>query len=147
MLAKPGVREWWSWQAAPEYLADGLRNDGAAFAIEVDRVLAGWLGFVEETEPDYRHASVDIFLAPEFQNRGVGREALVLVAAWLFEQRGHHRLTIDPACANGRAIRSYEAVGFRPVGRMRLYERGADGNWHDNLLMDLLRDEFSSGRG
>lgn len=25
---------------------------------------------------------------------------------------------------------------------MRRYERGADGNWHDNLLMDLLRDEL-----
>lgn len=56
--------------------------------------------------------------------------------------RGHHRLTIDPACGNAGAIRAYEAVGFRPVGTMRRYERGADGSWHDNLLMDLLREEF-----
>jgi aminoglycoside 6'-N-acetyltransferase len=145
ILVSPGVREWWSWQAAPEPLAEGLRNDGAAFAIEVDRVLAGWLGFVEEAEPDYRHASVDVFLGPDFQNRGLGRQALALAATWLFEQRGHHRLTIDPACANARAIRAYEAVGFRPVGTMRLYERGADGSWHDNLLMDLLREELTGG--
>jgi aminoglycoside 6'-N-acetyltransferase len=25
---------------------------------------------------------------------------------------------------------------------MRRYERGADGRWHDNLLMDLLREEL-----
>jgi len=26
---------------------------------------------------------------------------------------------------------------------MRRYERGADGSWHDGLLMDLLREELS----
>ena len=28
---------------------------------------------------------------------------------------------------------------------MRRYERGADGRWHDNLLMDLLREEMRGG--
>jgi aminoglycoside 6'-N-acetyltransferase len=27
---------------------------------------------------------------------------------------------------------------------MRRYERGADGRWHDNLLMDLLREELQA---
>ncbi len=40
------------------------------------------------------------------------------------------------------AIRSYSKAGFRPVGIMRRYERNPDGTWHDNLLMDLLDDEF-----
>jgi aminoglycoside 6'-N-acetyltransferase len=35
----------------------------------------------------------------------------------------------------------YEKVGFRPVGVMRRYERGADGAWHDNLLMELLAED------
>jgi len=60
----------------------------------------------------------------------------------LFEQRGHHRITIDPAAANERAIRSYTKVGFRPVGVMREYERGTDGRYHNGLLMDLLRHEL-----
>jgi aminoglycoside 6'-N-acetyltransferase len=51
-------------------------------------------------------------------------------------------LTIDPSAANERAIRAYGAVGFRPVGIMRRYERGPDGEFHDGLLMDLLRDDF-----
>ena len=25
---------------------------------------------------------------------------------------------------------------------MRRYERGADGSWHDGLLMDLLAEEY-----
>jgi aminoglycoside 6'-N-acetyltransferase len=56
--------------------------------------------------------------------------------------RGHHRFTIDPAIANGRAIAAYAKLGFRPVGTMRSYERGNDGSWHDSLLMDLLGDEL-----
>jgi aminoglycoside 6'-N-acetyltransferase len=34
-------------------------------------------------------------------------------------------------------------VGFRAVGIMRDYERGPDGSWHDGLLMDLLKAEFT----
>jgi len=57
----------------------------------------------------------------------------------LIEERGHHRITIDPAADNAAAIRAYEKVGFRRVGVMREYERDHDGaGWHDGLLMELL---------
>jgi aminoglycoside 6'-N-acetyltransferase len=147
VVAGPGVREWWGPPGDPEHTKADLRNDGAAFAIEVDGALAGWLGFNEETDPGYRHAGLDIFLSPPFQDRGLGPAALRLAIGWLIAERGHHRLTIDPARDNERAIRAYAAVGFRPVGVMRRYERGVDGSWHDNLLMDLLAEEFSGPAG
>lgn len=92
----------------------------------------------------YRHAGVDIFLGHKYQGRGVGPEAIGLLARFLFERRGHHRITIDPAAANQRAIRCYRKVGFHPVGIMRQYERGNDGRFHDGLLMDLLRDDLTA---
>jgi aminoglycoside 6'-N-acetyltransferase len=46
----------------------------------------------------------------------------------------HHR----PAVENERAIRSYAAVGFKPVGVLRSYERNPAGGWNDGLLMDLI---------
>jgi aminoglycoside 6'-N-acetyltransferase len=112
--------------------------------IEGDGEVAGGIQYSEETDPEYRHAGIDVFLGGRFQDRGIGTEAIRLLARFLFEERGHHRLTIDPAAHNARAIRSYEKVGFRPVGVMRQYERGRDGTFHDGLLMDLLRDEFRS---
>ena len=135
IIAQPGVREWWG--------TDPTVDDQDAFTIEVEGEVAGWLGWYEETEPDYRHGGLDIFVAPAFHGRGLGREALRLAAAWLIEQRGHHRIIIDPAAANTRAIAAYAAIGFKPVGIMRRYERGPEGEWHDGLLMDLLADEFS----
>ena len=65
------------------------------------------------------------------------------LARYLIRVRGHHRVTIDPAADNERAIRAYGRVGFRPVGIMRAYERGPDGAWHDGLLMDLLADDLT----
>jgi aminoglycoside 6'-N-acetyltransferase len=147
IAASPGVVEWWVPVDSPEHTREELRNDDGAFAVEVGGALAGWVAFNETTDPDYRHASLDIFLAPEFQDRQLGRRALRLAARWLVSDRGHHRLTIDPARENERAIRAYTAVGFRPVGVMRRYERRSDGRWHDNLLMDLLADELRGGDG
>ena len=145
IVASPGVVEWWSPIHPVEHTREGLVNEGRAFAIGADGELAGWLGFNEVTDQDCRHASLDIFLAPAYQERRLGRRALRLAIRWLLDERGHHRITIDPAVDNERAIRTYAAVGFRPVGVMRRYERRSDGEWHENLLMDLLAEEFRDG--
>ena len=145
LMWDPSVRRWWGTVASPEALREDLRHDGCAFAIEVDGAVAGWLGVVEEEEPDYRHAALDVGLGPQHQDRGLGPAALRTVIEWLIRERGHHRFTIDPAVANERAIRAYRAVGFRPVGVLRRYERGPDGTWEDGLLMDLLAEELVGG--
>ncbi|HEU4703543.1 MAG TPA: GNAT family protein [Conexibacter sp.] len=146
LLADPSVLRWWGTVEGPDALREDLRHGGSAFAIEVDGAVAGWLGVAEEVEPDYRHAALDVALAPAQQDRGLGSEALRTVIRWLIDERGHHRFTIDPAAANARAIRAYAAVGFRAVGVLRRYERGPDGNWEDGLLMDLLAEELTPPR-
>jgi aminoglycoside 6'-N-acetyltransferase len=107
-----------------------------------DRVV-GWIQWEVETEPDYHAASIDVYLDPDVRGRGLGVQAVRAVARFLFEQEGHHRITIDPAAHNEAAIRCYAKVGFKPVGVLRQRERGNDGTWHDSLLMDLLADELT----
>lgn len=101
--------------------------------------------YLEENEPDFRHAGIDIFLAESAQGRGLGTDAIRTLARFLIVERGHHRLTIDPTVDNVVAIKSYEKVGFRPVGIMREYWRSPEGAWRDGLLMDLLAPEFDGG--
>jgi len=101
--------------------------------------IAGMIQFGEELEPKYRQASIDIFVAPAHQGRGVCTEAIKLVVDHLLGERGHHRITIDPAADNAAAIACYAKAGFVPVGVMRLAERDSDGRgWHDSLLMELV---------
>ncbi len=148
VLAEPSVRRWWGEPEPAEdtgakLLGAGEAAEAVLLVIEVGGAVAGGIEYHEESEPMYRHAGIDIYLGQRYQGRGVGTEAVGMLARFLIQRRGHHRLTIDPAAANTAAIRCYEKVGFRPVGIMRRYERGPDGTFHDGLLMDLLPEELA----
>jgi aminoglycoside 6'-N-acetyltransferase len=137
------VAEWWGPHDEAQ-LQDELLDDPRveSLTIELAGEVIGLVEVCEEDEPQYRHAGLDITLRGDLLGRRLGRESLRVVIDHLVHERGHHRLTIDPAIANERAIRCYEAVGFRPVGVMRRHERAPDGTWRDSLLMDLLADEL-----
>ena len=140
ILLEPGVARWWD--APDDDFPLGDDPEATRLVIEVDGTVAGMVQYAEETEPKYRHASIDIFLSEAFHGRGIGTEAVRRVVRLLIDERGHHRITIDPAAENAAAIRAYEKVGFRRVGIMRGYERDVGGDaFHDGLLMDLLAGE------
>ena len=134
------VRRWGSFDL--KEIQEEFVTTETGFVIEVDGEVVGAIQYYEEDDPMYRHAGMDVFLTAARHGQGLGRDALCALALHLFEERGHHRLTIDPAADNEAAIRAYERVGFRRVGVMRQYERGADGTWHDGLLMDMLREDL-----
>jgi aminoglycoside 6'-N-acetyltransferase len=135
----PEVSRWWD---LPDADFPWDEPESTRLAIEVDGAVAGLIQFSEELEPKYRHAGIDLFLDPALHGRGLGTEAVRRVVRHLIDDRGHHRITIDPATANTAAIRAYEKAGFRRVGVMRRSERDADGRgWHDSLLMELLAGE------
>ncbi len=137
----PEVRRWWG-DPAPGFPGSD-EPDATRLVIEVGGAVAGLIQFNEELEPRYRHAAIDLFLEPALHGRGLGTAAVSRLVRYLIDDRGHHRITIDPAAANAAAIRSYQKAGFRSVGLMRQYERDPDSDrWHDGLLMELLADEM-----
>lgn len=147
--ATPEVRE--HWRGGDDMVAavkkDLAEPDSTPYVIEIDGRVVGWIQWQAEEEPDYRHASMDIYLDPAVRGRGVSADALRTLARHLIVDHGHHRLEIDPAVDNAAAVRCYTKVGFRPVGVLRRAERGNDGTWHDSLLMDLLADELTEAPG
>ena len=143
-VSAPGVREWWGPADRRGAPARGTAQRGPRVRGRGRRRAGRLAGLRRGARPrllvrQHGHASS----RPPTRTAGSVRAALRLVARWLLDERGHHRLTIDPAVANDRAIRAYTGLGFRPVGVMRGYERGHDGRWHDNLLMDLLAGELA----
>ena len=146
ILATPQVRlRWRAADASPQWPLDDAST--SRFVVVLEGAVRGMVQYGQEEDADYRHASIDIFLDPAVHGRGVGRDAVATLARHLVHDLGHRRLVIDPAADNQPAIRCYAAVGFRPVGVMRRYERDADGDgWHDGLLMDLLAEELDSSQ-
>ncbi|MDX6503239.1 MAG: aminoglycoside 6-N-acetyltransferase [Gaiellaceae bacterium] len=137
ILAELAVAPWW-----PDYDLERVRKDlDGEQVIVVDGAVAGWLFTTEEEDPQFPCVSFDIALGTAFQGHGYGSEALRVAIRHQIE-RGHQRFAIDPAADNERAIRAYEAVGFKRVGIMRRYERVADGVFRDGLLMDMLAGEL-----
>ena len=139
----PEVMRWWD---LPDDAFPWDEPESTRLTIEVDGTVAGLIQFSEELEPKYRHAEIDLFLDPALHGRGVGTAAVRCVVGHLVDERGHHRITIDPAVDNSAAVRAYEKAGFRPVGVMRRSERdvGGDG-WHDSLLMEFVAGEDAEG--
>jgi aminoglycoside 6'-N-acetyltransferase len=134
----PGVLRWWG-PMDPAFPFDS-EPGMTRLTIAVDAAPAGVIQFTEELEPAYRSAAIDIFIGDAYAGRGLGREALRLVVDHLVVDRGHHRITIDPAVGNVAAARCYGAAGFEPVGVMRASWRDHEsGEWTDSLLMELIR--------
>jgi aminoglycoside 6'-N-acetyltransferase len=144
ILATPEVARWWPAfdLGRVEREMTGLDEEIDVYAILLDGQIVGAVQSQEENEPEFRHAGIDVFLDPHHQGQGLGPEAIGVLARYLVDQRGHHRITIDPAAANKRAIRAYEKVGFRKVGILRRYQLFPDGTWQDGLLMEVLAEEL-----
>src|ERR1700754_1902508 len=101
--AEPAVAAWWG-SMDDEFPFD--EPESTRFTIWVDDQVAGLVQYWEEDEPDYRHAGVDLFVATEFQGRGVGTDPVRRVVRHLVDDHGHHRVTIDPSLDHAAAIRA-----------------------------------------
>jgi RimJ/RimL family protein N-acetyltransferase len=84
--------------------------------------------------------SVGLFVAA-LRGQGLGRETTRLVLDWAFGPLGAHRVELEVLVTNRRAIRCYEACGFRHEGVRRDAELYPDG-WKDFHHMGILRAEY-----
>ena len=141
---EPEVIRFWGRQT-PEWPGDDETVE--EWVVELEGELIGFVQFFEEPDEDYRHADVDILLATRHHGQGLGTDAMRAVMAYLTGVRGHHRITLTTWPHNARAIHLYEKLGFRQVGITRNSERGDDGTWHDELLMEyVVEPRGGSGR-
>ncbi len=136
--AAPEVIEWWGPLEVDFPLSD--EPEVTRMCIVLDDETVGMIQYGEEPEEDFRHAWIDIFVDATRHGRGIGTDALRTLIEHLFTDRGHHRVTIDPAADNAAAVRCYEKAGFRRVGVMESSWLDPHTNrWRDAILMELVR--------
>ncbi len=123
----------------------GLMNNGIVFAIvekDTNKVIGNCgLSLVNEV---HRRATFGIFIGEKtYWNQGIGTEATALILDYGFNIMNLNNISLEVVTYNQRAIRCYEKVGFKFVGRRREHVFMA-GRYHDVLIYDILASEFSS---
>ncbi|HBW36560.1 GNAT family N-acetyltransferase [Desulfosporosinus sp. BICA1-9] len=108
--------------------------------------LIGTIGFKEINIPARSVALFVVIGDKNYWGKAYGTDAVITFARYLFSQWNFHRISLDTWDQNIRAIKAYEKVGFVIEGRQR-EARYVLGNYHDAILMGLLREEFLALHG
>jgi len=93
---------------------------------------------------DPRQCEIGFTIAPDHQGRGYATEAVRLLVGYLFTGRGKHRITAYCDARNAASAALLERLGMRREGHLR-ESTWAKGEWTDDLVYGLLRDEWQSG--
>ncbi len=128
-----GEREW----------IEKFAKDPYQFAI-VDaksNKLIGGCG-LKEVDLVNRTSLIGIFLGDrKYRGRGYGEEATRLLVDFAFSYVNLRSIMLEVYDFNRRAIRCYEKVGFKQVGRRRCAKLLGD-KCYDEVLMDIVAEEF-----
>lgn len=128
-----------------EYL-EGKTNDYNFGIIETktDKLL----GSISLAHVDHinRIAEFGIFIGDKnYHDGGYGSEAIALLLDYGFNILNLNNIRLTTFSYNKRAIRCYEKVGFKMVGKIREGKLIA-GQKYDLILMDMLTSEFKSSK-
>lgn len=128
-------------RAAAQNWVDGQINDPHAWIIEYEGRLIGGVRLHTLNPVDLR-ANIAIGILDESAlGKGLGTQAMQLLAAHAFDTMGLHRLSCRVLAFNTGAIGAYKKVGFVEEGRERESAKIGD-EWHDDLIMGLLPDDL-----
>jgi RimJ/RimL family protein N-acetyltransferase len=118
------------------------RENDHIFAIETkDGAYIGNIG-LHDIEPENRRAELGIIIGDKAHwSQGYGTDAVRTLLRWAFEYLNLNRISLRVYDYNERAIGCYQKCGFRHEGTMR-QARYTDGQYHDEWIMGVLRDEF-----
>lgn len=120
---------------------DGLRRHPYAWVIEHEGRFLGEIRLDSIDRQDRRARLAVGLFDPGKLGQGLGREAIRLVLKHAFTEMRLHRVALRVLGYNTRAIRCYQACGFREEGRERQAAL-VGGDWHDDVIMGILAPEF-----
>ena len=124
---------------------DRLSKSNEVFAIvareETGDTLIGNCGLHKKDQLD-GIAECGIFIGDKsYWNRGFGTEALTLLLDFAFSILNLYNVQLEVFEYNKRAMRCYEKVGFKEIGRRR-GARIVAGSRYDVIYMDMIAEEF-----
>jgi RimJ/RimL family protein N-acetyltransferase len=108
---------------------------------EINRIPLGVCGFTS-ISMIHRHAEFSLYIAPEFNGKGYGREALLELLKYGFHNLGLNR-TWGEVFEGNPALSMFLSVGFEKEGRCR-QSYFKSGKFIDSTIISILRSEYDS---
>jgi len=90
-----------------------------------------------------RKAEVSIFLDPQYQGKGLGKQALLKLMDFAFHTMNLYRLEAEVVDYNEAAKKLFRKIGFVEEGRLR-EAKFYEGKYYDIIRYGLLRKEFEA---
>jgi UDP-4-amino-4,6-dideoxy-N-acetyl-beta-L-altrosamine N-acetyltransferase len=89
-----------------------------------------------------RNAEIGLYLDPNKQGKGYGKDAFCALIDYCFYELNLHRVCLEVFAFNQRAVQMYEKLGFHEEGRLR-DAFFTQNQYHDIVVMSLLENEWS----
>ncbi|MBM7578693.1 GNAT family N-acetyltransferase [Jeotgalibacillus terrae] len=94
---------------------------------------------VNEYDEQLHSMNFRIMIGSEGRNKGFGKEALALLADYMFVKTPLSQLTLSVLSINHRALHIYEQAGFLPIATEKTK---VNGQYTDEILMVLSRKNW-----
>ena len=120
-------------------------NDIYSFAVETlsEGTYIGGCGTIS-TDWKTRVVMVGIWIGDKaYWGKGYGTDAMEVLVRFCFEEMNVEKVKLGVYSFNDRARRCYEKCGFTVEGVLRR-EVYASGQYHDMIMMGILRDEWET---
>lgn len=152
-LTDPENLEWWEGKSAV-FTSERIQEDfyaeeplGRRCIVEYEGEPIGYVQIFlldNESREEYQYPhpeltafGIDQFIVrPELRNRKLGRTFIKMLLDHLTSQEGADAVVLDPHADNPRAIRCYEACGFRKLRFLPAHEL------HDGKMVDCWLMEY-----
>lgn len=108
--------------------------------INEKNVLIGYITYEENKQINSIY-TLGITIGRGFWDRAYGVDAITTLLRYLFLNKNAHRVELEVADYNERAIRCYSKCGFLEEGRKRKVYF-SQGKFSDVVIMGILKDEY-----
>ena len=113
-------------------------NNSILSIISEKEILIGFVNY--EIKSEYI-GTIGITIGKRFWGRGYGRDSIITLANYLFEDKGIEKIEIEVAVPNIRAINCYEGCGFTQ-GKINKKSFKTETEYLDTMNMHLYKEDF-----
>lgn len=90
-------------------------------------------------DPQHHRAGLGILVLPEYQSKGIAKEAIQLLIKYAFTHLQLHQIYVNVTTDNKKSIELFKKVGFKIVGTQQDW-LFYNGQYKDELLLQLINN-------